>query len=340
MSYQRVMISRLGGSNVLRVVEEESLPEPGPGEVRIRVLASGVAFTDVMIRKGMYPDLKRKPPFTPGYDVVGVVDKPGLGATRFKVGQRVADLTIIGAHADYVCLPEKRLVPVPKGLDPVESSCLVLSYVTAYQMLRRIAHVEAGGRILVHGAAGAVGTAILQLGRRMGLEMYGTASLAKHDVVLREGAIPIDYRSEDFVGRIRELTGEGVDAVFDPIGGSNFRRSFGVLRPGGTLVAYGFYNVVVGRGGSIPLDLLRLKWWDILPNKRRACFYSIGALREKRPDWFSEDLSELFDLLGQGVINPVISARVTLAEVGKAHEMIERAATRGKIVVDLTEAAG
>jgi NADPH2:quinone reductase len=167
MSYKRVIITGFGGPEVLKIIEEPKLPEPKPDEVRIKVLATSAAFTDVMIRKGKYPDVKDKPPFSPGYDVVGVVDKVGDSATRFKVGQRVADLTVIGAYSEYLCLPESRLTLVPDSLDPAEAVSLILSYVTAYQMLHRVAKVKGSQRILVHGAGGAVGTAMLQCMERL-----------------------------------------------------------------------------------------------------------------------------------------------------------------------------
>jgi NADPH:quinone reductase-like Zn-dependent oxidoreductase len=333
MSYKRVIMSRFGGPEVLEVVEESALPEPMPGEVRIKVLATSAAFTDVMIRKGKYPDVKQKPPFSLGYDMIGMVDKLGEGASRFKVGQRVADLTIIGAYSEYLCLPESRLTPVPDSLDPAEAVSLILSYVTAYQMLRRTAKVKPNQRILVHGAGGAVGTAMLQLGKWLGLDMYGTASKSKHELVSGLEATPIDYRNEDVGRRIRDLTGDGVDAAFDPIGGDSFKRSFHVLRRGGTLVAYGIYNAVMGKGGSIPMDFLRLKLWNLFPNGRSATFYSIAALRQKHEEWFSEDLTTLFDLLEQGKIKPIIAARMPLTEVVHAHERIENAEVQGKIVL-------
>ncbi len=337
MGYKRVVITEFGGPEVLRMIEETELPEPKPGEVRVKVLVTSAAFTDVMIRKGKYPDVKERPPFSPGYDMVGVVDKLGDGVTRFKIGQQVADLTVIGAYSEYLCLPESRLTPVPEGLDPAEAVSLVLSYVTAYQMLHRVAKVKPGQRILIHGAGGAVGTAMLQLGKLMDLEMYGTASKSKRELIKQLGATPIDYKGEDFVERIHGLTGDGVDAAFDPIGGDHLKRSFSVLRRGGKLVAYGFYNAVLGKGGSIPLDFLRLKLWNILPNGRSATFYSIGALRQKHPDWFSEDLTKLFDWLAQGKIKPVIAMRMPLAEARRAHELIERAEVQGKIVLTVKD---
>ena len=337
MSYKRVIITGFGGTEVLKLVEEAALPEPKPGEVLIKVLVTSAAFTDVMIRKGKYPDVKDKPPFSLGYDVVGVVEKLGDGVTRFKIGQRVADLTVIGAYSEYLCLPENRLTPVPDGLDAAEAVSLILSYVTAYQMLHRLAKVKGRQRILVHGAGGAVGTAMLQLGTLLDLEMYGTASKSRHGLVTQLGATPIDYKSENLVERIRNLTGDGIDAVFDPIGGDSFERSFSVLRRGGILVAYGFYNAVMGKGGNIPFDFIRLKMWNILPNGRSTTFYSIGALRQKQPDWFSEDLTKLFTLLAQGEIKPVIAARIPLAEVQRAHELIEEARVQGKIVLTVGE---
>lgn len=337
MSYKRVIITRFGGPEVLKVVEEALLPEPKPGEVRVKVLTTSAAFTDVMIRRGKYPDVKEKPPFSLGYDVVGIVDKLGKDVTRFEVGQRIADLTIIGAYSEYICLPESRLTPVPDGLDSAEAVSLILSYVTAYQMLHRVAKVKQGQRILVHGVGGAVGTAMVQLGNLLDLEMFGTASKSKHELVASLGATPIDYKGEDFVERILSVTGDGVDAAFDPIGGDNFKRSFSVLRRGGILVAYGFYNAVMGKGGSILLDFLRLKLWNILPNGRSTMFYSIGALRQKHPDWFSEDLTKLFDMLVRGKIKPIIAARMPLAEVRRAHELIEEAGVQGKIVLMVSE---
>ena len=175
MSYKRVIITKFGGPEVLKMIEETTLPEPKPGEVRVKVLATSAAFTDAWIRKGTYPDVKEKPPFSPGYDMVGVVDKLGEGVTHFQVGQRVADLTVIGAYSEYICLPESRLTPVPEGLDPAEAVSLVLSYVTAYQMLHRVAKVKRSQRILVHGAGGAVGTAHVTIGQaaRLGNVWHG-----------------------------------------------------------------------------------------------------------------------------------------------------------------------
>ena len=337
MGFKRIIISEFGDPEVLKVVEEGWLPEPQKGEVRVKVLATSAAFTDVMIRKGKYPDVKEKPPFSPGYDLVGVVDKLGEGVTGLRVGQRVADLTVIGAYSEYICLPEDRLTIVPDRLDPGEAVGLVLSYVTAYQMLHRIAKVKEGDSILVHGAGGAVGTATLQLGKILGLEMFGTASRSKHELLSELNATPIDYQRENFVDCILSKENRGIDAVFDPIGGDNYKKSFSVLKKGGRLVGFGFYNAVMGKGGSIVSDFMRLKLWNLLPNGKSTAFYSIGALRKKHPHWFSEDLVKLFDLLGQRKIRPIIAKRLSFEDAILAHELIEKAEVQGKIVLSMEE---
>jgi NADPH:quinone reductase-like Zn-dependent oxidoreductase len=171
---------------------------------------------------------------------VGVVEKIGEEASQATVGQMVAALSIHGGYAQHICLPQSELTPVPDGLDPAEVVSLVLNYVTAYQMMHRVAHASPGQRVLIHGAAGGVGTALLQLGRLVGVEMYGTASLATHQIVSDLGATPIDYQKTDFVEEIHRLTGEGVDTVFDGVGEANVWRSFQALRPGGRVIAYGF----------------------------------------------------------------------------------------------------
>jgi NADPH:quinone reductase-like Zn-dependent oxidoreductase len=337
MSYRRVVITGFGGPELLSLVREDRLPEPKTGEVRVRVMLTSAAFTDVMIRKGKYPDVRKKPPFSPGYDMIGVVEKLGEGVSRVKVGQRVADLTVTGAYSEYICIDENRLTLVPDAVDSAEAVCLILSYMTAYQMLHRIAGVRSGQRILIHGAAGAVGSAMTQLGKLLDLDMYGTASLARHDLLVDAGVTPIDYESGKALDSIRLLTGDGVDAAFDAIGGESFRQSYRALRRGGKLVAYGFYNQVMGKGGSISLDILRLTLWSLLPDSRSTSFYSIAAYRRRYPHRFSEDLATLFALLEQGRIRPVIAARFPLSEARAAHEMIERRAVQGKIVLTVSE---
>ncbi|MFC4907279.1 nitroreductase/quinone reductase family protein [Actinomadura gamaensis] len=335
--YQHVVVSRFGGPEVLELAEAPR-PEPGPGEARIKVVAAGVSFTDVLMREGAYPGGPR-PPFTPGYDVVGTVDALGPETGGAVPGDLVAALTVHGGYAEYVCVPVSGLVPVPAGVDPAEAVCLPLTYVTAYQLLRRVARVRPGERVLVHGAAGAVGIALLQLGRAAGLEMYGTATADQAGLVAELEATPIDYRAGDVVARVRSATGGGVDAVLDGIGGAVALRSYRALRRGGRLVLFGHYAAL--RDGR--RDLRRTAGFyaagaavlaaSLLPGGRRVRTYRIARLRDRRPDLYRHDLEHLFALLVQGRISPRVAARLPLKEARGAHERIGREAVTGRQVL-------
>ena len=335
MRYRRVVVQRTGGPEVLQLVDEE-LPIPETGQARIKVLAADVSFSDVNLRRGRYPGGPR-PPFTPGYAMVGAVDELGPNTSGPAVEQMVAALTFYGSYSQYMCLPVDALVPVPASVDPGEAVSLVLSYVSAYQMLHRVARVGRGDRILVHGAAGGVGTAFLELGRLAGLEIYGTASKPKHDLVSRLGATPIDYKTEDFVARALSLTsGAGVDAGFDPMGSAHLEKTEKAVRRGGTVVAYGFYETA-NRGANILVDVLtqylRLALWSLPPRRKHVSFYDIRPQQKRHPDWFREDLSALLDLLVAGKLRPVIAARLPLDDVVRAHQLVEHAEVQGKLVL-------
>lgn len=343
-SYGQVLIAEPGGPEVLKWVETSPLPAPGPGEVRVKVIAASASFTDVMVRKGLYRGIDAELPYPPGYDMVGVVDALGSGVTGLTVGQRVADLTVWGSYTEYLLRPAQNLVPVPDGLPAAEAVVLVLSYITAYQMIFRVADVAPEQRVLIHGASGAVGTALAQLGRVAGLQMYGTASTAKQDYVRALGVTPIDYKTEDFVERIREETdGRGVDVVFDAIGVNNFARSYRALSPGGLLVKYGLYEASLEESSMLGLgwEFLQTQWqqkkWEWFPEGgKRAVFYSIQQLREQHPDWFRDDLAALFQLALERNINPEVWRRMPLREAAAAHRLIEAGQVRGKIVLDVS----
>ena len=331
MKNARVVITGLGGPEVLKWVEEE-LPEPGPGLVRVKVLAAGVAFADVLMRHGLYPGTPPFP-FAPGYDVVGDIDAIGESVKEFRLGQRVAALTMTGGYSRYTLVPAAHLVPVPEGLDPAEAVSLVLNYVTAYQMSHRIAQLHAGQKLLVHSAAGGVGTAALQLGKIVGLTMFGTASKPKHELVSALGAVPIDYRTENFVDRIRKRAPEGLDCVLDPIGGTQWWPSYSCLRRGGSLVCYGAQAAVSKGKLAAGLGFALLGLMKILPDGKKASWYNVKSLRDQRPEWFREDLSSLFELLSARQIQPVIAARLPLREASRANKMLENSQVSGKLVL-------
>jgi len=334
---KRVVVERYGGPEVLKVVDEDD-PRPATGEVRVRVLAAGVSFSDALLRAGIYLG-GPKPPFTPGYELVGVVEELGSGCSRLQVGDRVAALMVWGADAERVCVPEEYAVEVPEGLDPAEVVSLVLPYMTAYQLLHRVARVKSGETVLVHGAAGRVGTAVLELGALAGLRLYGTASARDRGAVERLGAVAIDYRNEDFLARLRGLPGKGVDVVLDGLGGATSFRSFRALRPGGRLVVFGYSSALTQGRRS------RRAWikWNaqtgsvflrgLLSPRRRVSGYRIDKLRNRRPKWFREDFLVLLELLRRGEVHPIVAERLPIIEVRRAHELLESSAATGKLVL-------
>ena len=343
MRHTRIIITHYGGPDALQVVEEEC-PEPKAGEVRVKVLAAGVSLPDIIAREGAHPETPTVP-FTPGWDLVGGVDRLGDGVSGIEPGQIVAAMPISGAYAEFVCLPQRELVPVPAGLEPAEAVSLILNYITAYQMLHHSTQVEPGQSALIHGAAGGVGTALLQLGRLVGLEMYGTCSSRGTSAVSDLGGIPIDYQNQDFVREIHRLTSQGVDVVFDGIGGSNLWRSREALRPGGKIVVYGFTaklrggRMASGRSGgrhryreAAVLGLYIVRNW-FLPGRKRMIPYSIQTLKRLKPTMFRQDLIALLDLLQRQKIKPIIAQRFPLAEARQAQELLGKGGVIGKIVL-------
>ncbi len=355
---QRVIVERYGGPEVVNVIDDE-IPRPGPGEVRVKVLAAGVSYTDAMIRAGSYLGVP-KPPFTPGYELVGVVEELGSGCSPLRVGDLIGTLTVWGADAERVCVLEANAVEMPEGRDPAELMSLVFTHMTAYQLLHRTAKVRRGESVLVHGAAGRVGTAVLELGAVAGLRMYGTCSAHDRGAVERLGGVAIDYRSEDFLARVRELTGgEGVDVALDGFGGALSLRSFRALRPGGRLVVFGHSGTVAHGRKSWPgwmrwyAATAAVSLWGLLSPRRRVLVYRIQKLRKghqwlpvsarrpaspvgggpRDPEWFREDFRALLNLLREGKIHPVVAERLPLSDARHAHELLESSADKGKLVL-------
>jgi NADPH:quinone reductase-like Zn-dependent oxidoreductase len=282
-------------------------------------------------------------PFTPGYDIVGIVEKMGPGLAAPLEGQTVADLCGIGGYAQYAIRPARFLVPVPDGIDPAEAVCIPLAYLTAFQMLIRYRNLPPGAVMLVIGASGTVGTALLDLAGHLGLKAIGTCSAANMTVVERLGAAAIDYRAGDFVASVRRLTADrsedpGVDIAFDAIGGAHFSRSFACLAPGGLLIGYGSQTMAVGRESLLAagLGLARLKLWSasrFFFGGRHGVFYSITARRSAQPEEFKADMATLFLLLRAGVLHPVVIDRLPLDAAGEVHARIDKGGLGGKIVL-------
>lgn len=332
-TFKKVVITGKGGTEVIDYVEAAMI-EPGPGEVRVKVEASDVAFADIMARTGRYPAIP-KHPFAPGYDMVGTVDKVGTGVTGVSVGQRVGALLLkFGGCAEYTNVAADMLIPVPEDVDAGEAVSLFLNYLTAWQMLHKMANVQKGERVLITSAAGGVGTALLQLGKLAGLKMYGTASKGKLDLVSSLGATAIDYRNEDFAARIRQ-DGEPLDVIFDAVGGETMSRAYKLLGKKGRFISFGFLSVAGDTGIiSFLAALLRLGWLKILPDGKKISFNTgLPQMVEKENGWYRDTMTKLFQLLADGKIKPIVGKRMPISETAQAQQLLEDGAVQGKIVL-------
>ncbi|MCS7479309.1 medium chain dehydrogenase/reductase family protein [Umezawaea endophytica] len=319
-------------------VRTTTVPAPAPGQAAIRVEASGVSFAEQQMRRGKYYD--QPPfPFVPGYDLVGTVTAVGDDVTASLVGTRVAALTKTGGWAGHVVLDAADLVPVPAGVDPVAAETVVVNGITAWQMLHRVAKVREGGTILVHGANGGVGSTLVQLARHAGIRVIGTASPRHHGTVEELGATPVDYRAADLPARVRALAPNGVDAVFDHVGGPGIVDSFKLLARGGTLVSYGSASTR-DDGGSKRLPVLkligRLLWWNSAPNGRNASFFNVWAGKRRAKAFrarLSEDLGHVLTLLADGALTARVAATFPLTEAAAALALAESGTVAGKVVL-------
>lgn len=330
---QRIIIEKPGGPAQLRLWDEP-MPVPQPHEALIRVRACGVAFGDTMYRRGASPGA---PPFplTPGYDLVGDVEAVGSAVRLVRPGDRVAALPGLGSYTTYCCLPASELVPVPAPLSPTEAVSVVLNYATAYRLLTRAARLQAGQRVLIHGAAGGVGMAVLQVAKELGIQAYGTASTSKLGLVRAQGGIPIDYTKTDFVAEIQCLTGStGVDAVLDPIAGPQLARSYRALNRTGTLVMFGISSTLQGPGSPLPkllTTLLRLGLLKLRPGRRRVITSMLASKQDRL--LALPDVARMLDWLAEGKIHPLIAQVLPLAQAAEAHRLLEETQPAGKIVL-------
>ncbi len=333
MKYKNVVATRLGSPDVLQVVEHE-LRAPSDGEVRIKVLSASVSRPDITVRTGeaLYSGtpLGQKPPFVPGYSIIGDVDAVGAGVTNAAVGDRVGVLTVTGGYTEYLYWRGDRLIPIPASLDPSEAVTLILNYIVAYRTLHRVAKAKPGERAVIIGASGGIGTALLQLGKLDGLTMYGLASQGKHHILTEYGAAPVDYRTQDFVEVIRQAEPEGVDVVLDGMSRlDTIRGGLSLLRRGGRLVSYGepagFSDLFRILGTLVSVNLL--------PNGKSFKVFGTSSYFMGKERSYLEDWATLFKLLGEGKIAPVISETFPILEAARANELLESGAVVGNVVL-------
>ncbi len=329
---KKVVITEFGDESKLTIVEAD-LSEPGAGELQLAVEYSIVSGSDVNMRRGTHP-FQKKAPLTPGYSVLGKVRVNGKGCSKFKVGDLVVCLSKYEGQAELINLPERFLVRVPEGVDLKAAVALVLDWVTAYQMLHHAAHIRSGQKIFVHGLSGAVGGALLNLGRIQGAQVFGTASPSKHDELRKLGAVPFGYFNKDWITAMQELG--GVDAVFDPLGFESFDESYSVLKKGGILVAYGMNLPALTntpRPPAFPAILKLLSKNLLFWSGKRTTFYGLRRTSKH----FIPDLELLLSWLKSGRISVPIKATFRLEEIQKAHREYASSARMGSIVIEISQ---
>lgn len=336
---RQMVISKHGGPEVF-TLRDLADPDPGPGELRIRVHAAGVNFADVLARIGLYPDAP-PPPMVVGYEVAGIVDRVGAGVQGLREGDRVVALTRFGGYADMVIAPAEQVLPLPEGKDFVEAAALPVTFLTAFLMVERLASLRPGDRILIHGVAGGVGIAALQLAKALGAETFGTSSPGKHERLLGLGLDhAIDYRSKDFAEEVRRLTGgKGVDVILDPIGGTTTRKNFRLLAPMGRLFLYGISatnqgtktrNLVHSLGAILRTPFFHP--FRLMNENKGVMGVNLGRLWTEK-----EKIREMFQELGgrweAGTIQPIIDTTFPLEQVGAAHDRLQDRLNFGKVVL-------
>jgi NADPH:quinone reductase-like Zn-dependent oxidoreductase len=325
-----VMLGNTGGPEALRVVDIPT-PVAREAEVLIDITCAGVAYAQVMMRHGTYPYAPPFP-FVPGAEVVGTVRAVGANVADWDVGDRVTAFSSVGGYAESVVLPASALVHVPPLLDDAQVAALPMNYVTAYQLLHRMAKVQRGETLVVHGAAGGVGTALVQLARDAGVRVIGTAKARDLPLIESLGAIGVDYTAGDVAEQVHARVGR-VDVVLDPIGGDHLLVSRRMLESSGRLIAYGFSGPGAATREAVATLRERLAAWSSAEHGLRAELYSLGEINRRSPSLIRDDLSVLVELLAQHRIAPIIAGRLPLEQVQEAHRRLEAGGVSGKLVL-------
>ena len=314
----------LGGPDKLEVAEVP-VPEPGDGEVRLKVAGCGVNFADSLIIQGKYqhkPDL----PFTPGMEVAGTITAVGAGVAALEPGQTVIGMTGTGGFAEEVVCPARDVIACPDGLDPVIAASLPVAYGTAHLGLDHRARLQPGETLLVHGASGGVGLAAVEVGKAMGATVIATASSADKLALAGEHGADhlINYADGPFKDEVKALTnGRGADVIFDPVGGDVFDQSLRCIAWEGRVLVVGFAS---GRIPEAPANLTLVKNMAIM-----GVFW--GAYRDKDPAVMTASFAQLSDWLIAGKLKPLVSKTYGLDDTAQAiTDLMERRA-KGKIVV-------
>jgi NADPH:quinone reductase-like Zn-dependent oxidoreductase len=337
-----VVLTGHGGPEVVRV-EQRPDPPVGAGEVRIAVRAAGINFADTMARVGLYPDAP-KPPCVLGYEVAGEVESVAQGVGSFKPGDRVMAGTRFGGQAESVSVPAGQVIPLPDRFSFEQGAAFPVNYSTAYAALVIMGGLREGDRVLIHAAAGGVGTAATQIAKRVGAEIFGTASPSKHKATVAHGVRhPIDYRHQDFEDEVRRITGgEGVDVIVDAIGPTSFRKDYRLLRPGGRLIMYGLSEATSEGRRSLRrtlsslarMPLATMPWWRSLSvMKENKGVFGLDMLAWADREGSDRILAPLAAMRDAPEIEPVVAEAFPFDRAGDAHRLIGDRGNVGKVVL-------
>lgn len=339
---KRVLIRKPGGHDALDFVESPD-PAPGPGQVRVRVKAAGVNYADVLVRMGHYEAAKGLYPMTPGFEFAGVVDACGAGVARFKEGDKVFGIARFGAYSDVFIATERQLWPCPKGWDFADCAAFPAVFLTAHHALFKVAHVEPGETLLVHSAAGGVGSALLQLATMTGCRSVAVVgSPEKADLCRRLGADTVILRTPRLWEEADRAAPQGFDAVFDANGVGTLREAFTRLAVGGRLVVYGFADIVP-RGSAKPsllqlaknyIRVPRFSPLDMTASNRAVMGFNIVFLFHKL-ELAEKSMGEMLRWIEEGRIQKTPVTLFPLDRVVDAHRAIESGRTQGKLILTM-----
>jgi NADPH:quinone reductase-like Zn-dependent oxidoreductase len=337
-----VVITRHGGPEVLAVRERPD-PPVGPGEVRVAVKAAGINFADLLARAGVYPDAP-PPPCTVGYEVAGEVESVGDGIEGFGVGDRVIAGTVFNGHAELVAVPADQVIALPDRLSFEQGAGILVNYATSHAGLVTMGGLGPGERVLIHAAAGGVGIAATQIARKIGAEIFGTASPSKHAAIRAQGVEhAIDYRGQDFEAEVRRITGgEGIDVAFDALGPKSWRKDYRLLRAGGRLVMYGYSesesaggrNIAALLGTLARAPFATVPWWKSLGvmNENKGVF-GLNMLTWWKNEGLDRVLEPLQAALDAGDYDPVVAEAFPFDRAADAHRFIAERRNIGKVVL-------
>ena len=334
-----IQLQRHGDSHKAFNIIETEKPSPNAGEVLIKVASSGLNFADVLARRGLYADAPPMPSIL-GYDVSGVIEEVGEGVEDLEKGQRVTALSRFGGYAEYVSTMREGVAVIPDDMDFNEATAYATQGCTAYFCAEECTSLHAGDKVVVHAAAGGVGSLLVQIAKHHGCFIYGTASSSKIEYLKNLGVDhPIDYTKSEFHAIIKENHPEGIDVIFDSLGGKTFRRGMSVLGPGGRMISFGAASQISGTDTSkikalgVALNFGLYSPIPLLMQSKSIITVNMLRIADHRPHVFKHVLDEVVRMAGKKILKAQVSKVFPASEIGNAHDFLESRSSIGKVAI-------